>query len=179
MRGGQRWTTACSTPAHFLYRQRPLGEGISLLEIKGSSPHCHWLYLHSHHCTISFINQSINQSINPYMYSEYENEKTTNGNICTITAEDVWGLLASKLQITGTDAFPNTSALAGSMCDQACTLQHLIRLHRFDSMAGDPKSFPTTNIRLVLVSVNIFQIWIHAPHVPWFWDVIRPGSNVT
>lgn len=31
-----------------------------------------------------------------------------------------------------------------------------MRLHRFDTMSGGPKLFPTTNIRLTLVSVNVF-----------------------
>lgn len=62
--------------------------------------------------------------------------------------------MASNPQITGTEAFPNTSALAGSKCDQPCTFQHLIYLYRFDTMSGGPKLFSTTNIRLTLISVN-------------------------
>lgn len=152
---GQRWIRACSTPAHVLYPECPRGDGISFLEIKGSFPHCFWLCLHSHQCTISFIHQSISSSLHMYKFRMWEEDEWKHMNYI-YQLKMSWGLGASNPQVTGTEAFPNTSVLAGSKYYQHCTFQHLIYLYRFDTMSGDPKLFSTINIRLTLISVHFF-----------------------
>lgn len=145
--GGEHWIRACSTPAHVLCPQCPRGDGISSPEIKGSFPLCFWLCLHSHHCTISPSHQSLSSSLCLYEFRMQEGDEWKHMNYI-YQLKMSWGLGASNPQVTGAEAFPNTSVLAGSKYYQHCTFQHLIYLYRFDTMSGDPKLISTINTSL-------------------------------
>lgn len=67
---------ACSTPAHLLYRNCPLGDGTFFRGTK-AAPHT---ASGSRHHTIPFLSQSTNQPTNQPLHVNLECEKRTNTN---------------------------------------------------------------------------------------------------
>lgn len=158
MRGGQWWIRACSTLS---VQKMPMWWRHLLPWDKRSFPHCFWLCLHSHHCTISFINQSINQSLHIYQFRMWKENK--------------WKHVFTSWRCLRTCGLKPTNNRNRSLSKHPCFGWQQVRstlyfpapytcLQVWQNVWRSYNKYKANSH----FSVFLFQIWVHASQAPWF-----------